>query len=606
MADNPKKLPGFGELNSAEHSQEPESLEPENLTGTDLIVKNNEDATKPKVLKKLLGPFKGVVFKAGSGDPVTLKKGNNNDGFLSFMNPDSVFTKHRILIPELHSHLPSIGQDVKNVPIDVASLYPFFIADNAELLPQDPGTLAWCDFLDRENYKDPVYLGPVDKEKKGTPNGSGGTTNGTTGGTTTLAGSPGQGDPFGGTSYKNKSGQVSYPAVTGSWAGTLPSDGFTATSATVNQLIELARKQIGKKEDPKGSNGGPEIDAFNGNRKEAWCAASLAWLFRQISAPLPGDKEPSPGPKGANKTHSVTFIQETFKKLGYFFSEPQPGDMVIYNTTGDPDLVNSSKHIGLVLEVEGDTLKTAEFNWGDQVSLTNQDWKNGFMIRQDGSRYKSKYLILGYARRPLPYAGVPDGQLVQAPVDTTVGPAAIQGANHPFYHIAEKGVVLPNPIEMVYIEGTKRLYPKKYIRALNALMAAYKTARNKNLTIVSAYRDIAQQRVLYEAYLARNKAPPQVAPPGRSLHNNGLAIDIAMSDNKIDYSGRYTSFTFNNSVNKQDVHTRVSNGEFGPVSQWLVQNCGTYGFYWDGWSYRELWHYQLDVSKARQAGLIDD
>jgi len=610
MADNGKKLPGFGELNSAEYSQEPESLEPDNLTAIDLIAKNNQEATKPKVIKKLLGPFKGVVFKAGSTDPVTLKKDGNNDGFLSFMGPDAVFTKHRILIPELHSHLPSIGEDVGNVPIDVASLYPYFIADNPELLPQDPGTLAWCDFLDRENFKDPVYLGPVDKEKKGTPNGVN-NSGGTTADGTNLAGSPGQGDPFGGASYKNAAGQVSYPSISGSWTGALPSNGFTATTATVSDLIQLAKKQIGKKEDPMGSNGGSDIDPFNGSRKEAWCAASIAYYFREIGGPLPGDKIPSPGPSGRNEVHSVAYIQKTFTELGYFFQEPQVGDMIIYDTSEDPDTVNSSMHIGLVTEADGDTIRTVEGNWADQVNVTHQDWRNGFMIKEDGSRYKSKYKIKGFARRPLPYAGVPDGQLVQAPVDRTTGPVAKESANHPFYYIAEKGVVLPNPIEMVYIEGTRKLYPKKYIRALNALRQAYQLARGKQLTIVSAYRDIEQQKVLYEAYLARGKAPPQVAEPGRSLHNNGLAIDIEMSDNRIDYSGRYTTFTFNNNIKNSssdriNAFTKVSNGEFGPVAQWLVQNCGRFGFYWDGWSYRELWHYQLDVAKARAAGLIDD
>ena len=65
--------------------------------------------------------------------------------------------------------------------------------------------------------------------------------------------------------------------------------------------------------------------------------------------------------------------------------------MIIYNTSGDPDLVNSSKHIGLVSEVNGDIIRTIEFNWGDQVSKTQQDVKNGMMIKNDGSKYKSKY-----------------------------------------------------------------------------------------------------------------------------------------------------------------------------------------------------------------------
>jgi D-alanyl-D-alanine dipeptidase len=603
------KKPTFGELNSAEFSQEPESLEPENLSGIDLISKNNQDATKPKVIKKIVGAFKGLVFKAGGDDPTTFKKSNNNDGFLSFLDSNTEFTKHRIYVPELHAHLPDIGEDFANVAIDIASLYPYFIAQSSELKPVEPNTLVWCDFLDRENFKDPVYLGPVDDKKNsaaGAASSAGGSSQTTSTGGGSLAGSAAGGDPFGGASYKNAAGQVSYAAVSGTWDGKLPENGFTATETTVQQLVDLALKQVGKKENPMGSNGGPDIDPFNGSRKEAWCAASIAYYFRQLGAPLPGDKIPNPGPNGWNSTHSVSYIQRIFTQLGYFFQQPQAGDMIIYDTSQDPNTVNSSMHIGLVTEADGDTIRTVEGNWADQVGVTRQDWRNGFMIRKDGSRYKSKYKINGFARRPLPYAGVPDGQIVQPPADRTTGPVSKEAATHPFYYIAENGKILEKPIEMVYITGTRKLYPKKYIRALNAMMDAYRTARGKNLTIVSAYRDIEQQRVLYEAYLARNKAPPQVAPPGRSLHNNGLAIDIEMSENRVDYSGRYTSFTFNNPVNKQDVHRRAAEGEFGPVSQWLVNNCGKFGFYWDGWSYRELWHYQLNVNLARSAGLIDE
>lgn len=600
MPNEPKK-PLFGELNSAEFSQEPESLEPENLNGLDLIIKNNHEATKPKVIKKIVGPFKGFAFK-GQTDDLFIEKGDGDFSFLSFTSANK-FYKHRVYIPELHSHLPDIGNDPENVPMSIATMYPEFIAQSSNVPEAKRGTLVWCDFLDRENFKDPVYLGPVD-DKAAQPNGTnnpGGTA--TAGGA--LAGSSAAGDPFGGKSYKNAAGQVSYPQMSGSWTGELPKDGFTATNATVEQLVILAKAQLGIKEEPMGSNGGPKVDEFNGGRKEAWCAASMAWLFRQIGAPLPGDRIPNSSATGWNGNHSVTVIQDNFTKLNSFFKEPMTGDMILYNTDGDPDLVNSHKHIGLVVEASGDIIKTIEFNWGDQVAQTHQDWRNGFMIKSDGSKYKSKYVILGFARRPLPYSGVPGGQLVEAPVDRIVGSGGPPGANHPFYKIAERGKIIDTPVEMVYIEGTKRLYPKKYIRALDAMRNAYKSETGKTLTIVSAYRDVDQQATLYNAYLARNKAPPQVAPPGFSLHNNGVAIDIEMSADRIDYSGKYTTFTFNNSVNKQDVHSRASRGEFGPVSQWLVNNCGRFGFYWDGWSYRELWHYQLNVDAARQAGLID-
>lgn len=47
-------------------------------------------------------------------------------------------------------------------------------------------------------------------------------------------------------------------------------------------------------------------------------------------------------------------------------------------------------------------------------------------------------------------------------------------------------------------------------------------------TVTSAYRSVTTQRQLYAAYLAgRSKLP--AAPPGRSKHQYGLAVDIVFS-----------------------------------------------------------------------------
>lgn len=53
------------------------------------------------------------------------------------------------------------------------------------------------------------------------------------------------------------------------------------------------------------------------------------------------------------------------------------------------------------------------------------------------------------------------------------------------------------------------------------------TARYNNIRvrITSGYRSVAEQRRLYERYIA-GRQPYPVAPPGRSYHNYGLAVDI--------------------------------------------------------------------------------
>jgi hypothetical protein len=152
------RKPKYGELNSADYSQDPVSLEPDNFDGIDLISESNNRLTKPNVLKKLIGPLKGIVIK-GVGDQTNISSGNSTFDFIFGKN----FAKHRIRIPEIHAHLPE-PEDYNNVPQTIASLYPEFIAQDSNTPQVNPGTIVWCNFLDRENMLEPVYLGPVDKQ----------------------------------------------------------------------------------------------------------------------------------------------------------------------------------------------------------------------------------------------------------------------------------------------------------------------------------------------------------------------------------------------------------------------------------------------------------
>lgn len=51
-----------------------------------------------------------------------------------------------------------------------------------------------------------------------------------------------------------------------------------------------------------------------------------------------------------------------------------------------------------------------------------------------------------------------------------------------------------------------------------------------NPILTSAYRSRTDQQRLYNRYL-RGEMPYPVAPPGRSLHNFGLAIDMVSRNN---------------------------------------------------------------------------
>lgn len=148
--------------------------------------------------------------------------------------------------------------------------------------------------------------------------------------------------------------------------------------------------------------------------------------------------------------------------------------------------------------------------------------------------------------------------------------------------------------EMVIIQNTSILYPKRYIKALEAMREQYKQDTGKDLGITSGYRDVNLQRILYKEYLDRLKRPPQVAKPGFSLHNSGLAIDLTTGQV---YNNKFENLGLKGQGSKNEAFTAVQNENFGEVAKWLSINSEKFGFVWAGFSFRELWHYELDINK---------
>ena len=60
----------------------------------------------------------------------------------------------------------------------------------------------------------------------------------------------------------------------------------------------------------------------------------------------------------------------------------------------------------------------------------------------------------------------------------------------------------------------------------SALYDEWLLVTKQKLIVTSAYRSVATQQKLYDAYLLRKKKPPAVAKPGLSRHNAGMAIDV--------------------------------------------------------------------------------
>jgi hypothetical protein len=145
-------------------------------------------------------------------------------------------------------------------------------------------------------------------------------------------------------------------------------------------------------------------------------------------------------------------------------------------------------------------------------------------------------------------------------------------------------VIEPAPGLLVRLTVPFLRHPSKNIRLHHAAYAAYKRLKQAAeaagvtpalLTIVSGYRSIATQKMLWERALNRYGSPAAarvyVAPPGRSPHHTGRAIDF------------YLGIT-NDSANIPSLRRT-------PAYRWLVCNAGRFGF--TPYSV-EPWHWEFN------------
>ena len=118
-------------------------------------------------------------------------------------------------------------------------------------------------------------------------------------------------------------------------------------------VIAVARGELGRTENPPGSNRVPYWDdydpAFQG---QPWCVAFLWWCFRQAG-------EASAFFGGA-RTASCGTLLRWYKAQGQTVpaKDVRPGDIVILNFRGTQD----TEHCGLAADVDGDLVTTIEGN----------------------------------------------------------------------------------------------------------------------------------------------------------------------------------------------------------------------------------------------------
>lgn len=132
-------------------------------------------------------------------------------------------------------------------------------------------------------------------------------------------------------------------------------------TATVGQVLDLARRQIGVAEDPPGSNNNRYTNWYGVDTP--WCAIFISWLFHRTDA--------------ANLVLKAAWCPDQarwFQRRGQWGDLPRKGAIVYYDW-GEPGS-SGYNHVGIVEAVRSNgTFVTIEGNWKNAVRRVVRDKK---------------------------------------------------------------------------------------------------------------------------------------------------------------------------------------------------------------------------------------
>lgn len=143
--------------------------------------------------------------------------------------------------------------------------------------------------------------------------------------------------------------------------------------ATANNLLTLARKQIGNKENPAGSNKISYNTEYYGKQVVGaaypWCVVFIWWLFKHCNA--------SDLFYGGEKTASCNELANWFKRQdAWRTADFKAGDLVFFDFDG-----KGITHMGIIEKVAEDSVTTIEGN----TSTTSDD--NGGAVMRRTRKY---------------------------------------------------------------------------------------------------------------------------------------------------------------------------------------------------------------------------
>lgn len=134
----------------------------------------------------------------------------------------------------------------------------------------------------------------------------------------------------------------------------------------IEKVINIAKKYVGVCEDPPNSNKVVFNTKFYGREVSGanypWCCAFIWCIFNEAGINI-------------KRTASCMMLGDWFKEEGkYHKDNPQVGDIVFFKFSGSSRWTN---HVGLVIEVNGNTLTTIE---GNTSSDNKGSQNNGGMV----------------------------------------------------------------------------------------------------------------------------------------------------------------------------------------------------------------------------------
>lgn len=149
------------------------------------------------------------------------------------------------------------------------------------------------------------------------------------------------------------------------------------------KLIQIALKEVGYTENPKGSNK-TKYGQWFGFDGVAWCGMFVSWCHDKAGVIMPKIGFSKPGFAGCQSAYAY------WNKANKIVKDPEPGDIVLFDWNGDGrydhtgifyrNLGRTPVGDGFFEAIEGNTAVGNDSN-GGQVMLRKRNYKHAIFIR---------------------------------------------------------------------------------------------------------------------------------------------------------------------------------------------------------------------------------